>query len=61
MQLFLTIRINIKLFLVILTTSFFLIINIYAAEQTKARYEKIAQKFTKNLNTEIKPMMMKMA
>tara|TARA_X000000368_G_C22978884_1_gene688954 strand:+ start:291 stop:1250 length:960 start_codon:yes stop_codon:yes gene_type:complete len=30
------------------------------AEQTKTRYEKIAQEFTKNPNAKIKPMMMKM-
>ena len=31
----------------------------YGAEQTKSRYEKIAQEFTKNPNAKIKPMMMK--
>ena len=35
-------------------------VSAYGAEQTKARYEKIAQEFTKNPNAKIKPMMMKM-
>ena len=35
-------------------------LNTFAAEQTKARYEKIAQEFTKNTNVKIKPSMLKM-
>ena len=35
-------------------------LNTSAAEQTKARYEKIAQEFTKNTNVKIKPSMLKM-
>ena len=39
--------------------SLLLSVTVYGAEQTKARYEMIAQEFTKNPNAKIKPMMMK--
>ena len=35
-------------------------LNTFAAEQTKARYEKIAQEFTMNTNVQINPSMLKM-
>ena len=35
-------------------------VSAFAAEQTKARYEKIAQELTKNPNAKIKPSMLKM-
>ena len=48
-----------KKILVIVVLGLLLTVTAYRVEQIKARYEKIAQEFTKNPNAKIKPMMMK--
>ena len=45
-----------KKLLGIVVLGLLLSVTAYGAEQTKARYEKIAQEFTKNPNAKIKPI-----